>query len=154
MGNFDLELYPDKAPITVENFLNYVNEGFFDGLIFHRIISSFVIQGGGFDAQMNKKQTKPPIKNEASNGLKNLKYTISMARTNDPNSATSQFFLNVRDNSNLDYRPGNPGYAVFGKIISGFDVIEKIRVVPTTTKGMYQDVPVEPVTMNKVYLKK
>lgn len=147
-GDFEVELYPDKAPITVENFLAYVNESFFDGLIFHRVIDGFMIQGGGFDEDMNQKQTRKPIKNEAGNGLKNQKYTIAMARTNVVDSATAQFFINVEDNDFLDHRDESPsgfGYAVFGKVVSGTDIIDSIKGVKTTTKGYYENVPVDPV---------
>lgn len=146
-GNFTVELYPDKAPETVKNFLSYVDSGFFNGTIFHRVIPGFVIQGGGFTPDMNRKDTEAPIKNEASNGLKNSRGTLSMARTNDPNSATSQFFVNLKDNDFLDYRPGNPGYAVFAKVVDGMETVDKIAKLPTTTKGMHSDVPKEPVVV-------
>lgn len=152
MGDLKIELYPKEAPISTENFLAYVKSGYFDGTIFHRVISTFVIQGGGFNKEMKKKQTKDPIKNEANNGLKNLKYTLSMARTGDPNSATSQFFINLKDNAPLDRGfPGGDGngYAVFGKVIEGQEVVEKIKNVKTTSVGAgfqrYEDVPVEPI---------
>lgn len=151
-GDFEVELYPEKAPITVENFLAYVNEGFFDGLIFHRVIEGFMIQGGGFDEQMNQKQTREPIKNEAGNGLKNEKYTIAMARTNVVDSATAQFFINVEDNDFLDHRDESPegfGYAVFGKVVSGTDIVDRIKGVKATTKGYYENVPVEPVIIKR-----
>jgi len=151
-GDFEVELYPEKAPITVENFLAYVNDGFFDGLIFHRVIEGFMIQGGGFDEQMNQKQTRESIKNEAGNGLKNEKYTIAMARTKVVDSATAQFFINVEDNDFLDHRDESPegfGYAVFGKVVSGTDVVDRIKGVKTTTKGYYENVPVEPVIIRR-----
>ncbi|UCF07003.1 MAG: peptidyl-prolyl cis-trans isomerase [bacterium] len=148
VGNFTVELYPNEAPITVENFLNYVDKKFYDGTIFHRVIPTFVVQGGGFTPDMMKKATAPPIKNEATNDLKNLKYTLSMARTNDINSATSQFFINLKDNTALDHRDTSArgyGYAVFGKVVEGTEVVEKIKNVKTTTKSGYRDVPVKPV---------
>ncbi len=151
-GDIYIELYPDKAPITVENFLTYVKEGFYDGLIFHRVIPNFVIQGGGFDKDMKpRKPTHPPIKNESDNGLSNVRGTISMARTSDPHSASSQFFINLRDNTFLDYgkTPQKWGYAVFGKVIKGMDVVDKIASVKTTIKPPYRDVPVEPVIIIK-----
>lgn len=145
-GDITIELFPEKAPITVKNFLDYVDSGFYDGTIFHRVIPGFVIQGGGFTSDMQQKSTQAPIKNEADNGLKNARGTLSMARTSDINSATSQFFVNLKDNANLDHTgPGNFGYAVFGRVIDGMDVVDKIAAVPTTTKGMYQDTPVEAV---------
>ena len=152
MGDITLELYPDKAPATVANFLEYVKAGFYNGTIFHRVISGFMIQGGGLDAQMNKKPTRAPIKNEADNGLTNDAYTVAMARTGDPNSATAQFFINVANNTALNHTGPTPrgwGYAVFGKVIKGKEVVDKIKAVPTTTTGMYENVPVEPVTIIK-----
>jgi peptidyl-prolyl cis-trans isomerase B (cyclophilin B) len=152
MGDITLELYPDKAPATVANFLEYVNAGFFNGTIFHRVKNGFMIQGGGLDGQMNKKPTRAPIKNEADNGLTNDAYTVAMARTGDPNSATAQFFINVVNNGFLNHTAKTPqgwGYAVFGKVVKGKEVVDKIKAVPTTTKGMYDDVPVEPVTIVK-----
>ncbi len=152
MGEITLELYPDKAPATVANFLQYVKDGFFDGTIFHRVISTFMVQGGGFDAQMNQKPTKAPIKNEADNGLKNEIYTVAMARTMVPDSATAQFFINLADNQFLNHTAKTPqgwGYAVFGKVVKGQDVVDKIKAVPTTTKGMHQNVPVDAVTIVK-----
>ena len=144
MGSFEIELYPNEAPITSANFLEYAEEGFFENVLFHRIIPGFVIQGGGFEIGMNQKPTKDPIINEAVYGLKNDKYTLSMARTNDPNSATSQFFINLSDNKSLDY-PSMGGYAVFGKVIKGQEVIDEIAKVETTNTGPHQDVPVEDV---------
>lgn len=155
-GNITIELYPDKAPKTVENFLWYVDHKFYDGLIFHRVIPTFMIQGGGFTPDMNQKQPNAPIKNEANNGLSNLRGTIAMARTNDPNSASSQFFINVKDNKGLDFKSETPqgwGYCVFGKVIEGMDVVDEIRDVKTTTKGGYQDVPEVPVVIEKAYAK-
>ncbi len=152
MGDITLELYPDKAPATAANFLEYVKAGFYNGTVFHRVINGFMIQGGGLDAQMNKKATRAAIKNEADNGLTNDPYTIAMARTQDPDSATAQFFINVASNAMLNHKsktlPGW-GYAVFGKVVKGQDVVDKIKAVATTTKGMYEDVPVEPVTIVK-----
>ncbi len=152
MGEIVLELYPDKAPDTVANFLQYVKDGFYDGIIFHRVINGFMIQGGGFDANMNQKRARPPIKNEADNGLANEPYTIAMARTPDPHSASAQFFINVGDNKMLNFRDQTPqgwGYAVFGKVIKGREVVGQIKAVATANRGMHQDVPVEPVTIIK-----
>ena len=151
MGAIVIELNEEKAPKTVENFLNYVKSGHYDGTIFHRIIDGFMIQGGGMDAEMNEKATNAPVENEADNGLKNDKGTIAMARTQDPHSATSQFFINVKDNDFLNHSGKNMqgwGYTVFGKVTSGMDVIEKIRGVPTGRFGMHADVPKEPVVIN------
>jgi peptidyl-prolyl cis-trans isomerase B (cyclophilin B) len=153
MGSVKIELFKEKAPISVRNFLSYVNEGFFDGLIFHRVISSFMIQGGGFDQNMIQKKTKFAIKNEAANGLSNKCYTLAMARTNVVDSATSQFFINVVDNAFLDYRGKNPdqfGYAVFGQVIEGMDVVDAIKGVKTGNKGGHSDVPLEPVIINSI----
>jgi len=152
MGDITLELYPDKAPVTVANFLEYVKAGFFNGTIFHRVISGFMIQGGGLDAQMNKKATRAPIKNEADNGLTNDAYTVAMARTGDPNSATAQFFISVANNTFLNHTAKTPqgwGYAVFGKVVTGKEVVDKIKAVATTTRGDYENVPQEPVTIVK-----
>ncbi|MBN2232858.1 MAG: peptidyl-prolyl cis-trans isomerase [Deltaproteobacteria bacterium] len=146
-GAMVIELYPKEAPKTVENFLAYIDAGFFDGTIFHRVIPGFVIQGGGFTADMERKDTRKPIVNEADNGLKNLRGTLSMARTSDPDSATSQFFINLQDNASLDHNARSAGYAVFGKVIEGLDVIDAIAAVPTTTHGPYRDVPREPVAI-------
>lgn len=151
MGAIVIELNEEKAPKTVENFLNYVKSGHYDGTIFHRIIDGFMIQGGGMDAEMNEKVTNAPVENEADNGLKNDKGTIAMARTQDPHSATSQFFVNVKDNDFLNHSGKNMqgwGYTVFGKVTSGMDVIEKMRGVPTGRFGMHADVPKEPVVIN------
>ena len=155
VGGFTLELYPDKAPETVANFLNYVEKGYYSGLIFHRVIKGFMIQGGGFSSDMVQKETAPPIKNEADNGLQNEKYTIAMARTNVVNSATSQFFINTANNKNLNHRDksqGGYGYCVFGRVIDGTEVIDKIEMVATTTKGAYADVPVKPVIIKAMTL--
>jgi len=146
MGDIVIELNKEAAPVTVKNFLTYVEEGFFDGTIFHRVIKDFMIQGGGFTAQMARKETHPPIVNEASNGLKNVRGSIAMARTSNPNSATAQFFINHRDNSPLNYvANSSPGYAVFGKTVEGMDVVDAIAAVKTTTRMGMRDVPVEPV---------
>jgi cyclophilin family peptidyl-prolyl cis-trans isomerase len=147
LGSFVLELHPEMAPVTVDNFVEYTRSGHFDGTIFHRVIPGFVIQGGGHEASMSQKQTRPPIKNESSNGLKNVRGSISMARTMDPNSATSQFFINLVDNASLNPGPGNAGYAVFGKICEGMDVIDAIAKVKTGSQGHHRDVPVEPVVV-------
>ena len=149
-GNIVIETYPKKAPTTVKNFESYVNKGFYDNTIFHRVIDGFMIQGGGFTKDMAQKQTDAPIQNEASNGLKNEKYTIAMARTQDPDSASSQFFINVNNNNFLDY-PGQDGagYCVFGKVIEGQDVVDKIAKVTTGSSGMHQDVPNEPVIIEE-----
>jgi cyclophilin family peptidyl-prolyl cis-trans isomerase len=148
MGDIVIELNEKAAPITVKNFLTYVEEGFYDGTIFHRVIPNFMIQGGGFTPDMAQKKTHPPIANEASNGLKNDRGTIAMARTNNPNSATSQFFINHKNNDPLNYAgPNNPGYAVFGKVVEGMGVVEKIALVKTTQKGPHADVPVEPIVI-------
>jgi peptidyl-prolyl cis-trans isomerase A (cyclophilin A) len=155
MGDITLELDAQKAPKSVDNFLKYVKNGHYKGTIFHRVIDGFMIQGGGFDKTMKQKSTAAPIKNEASNGLKNSPYTIAMARTGDPDSATAQFFINVNNNAALDYpsRDG-AGYAVFGKVIAGQDVVDKIRQVPTTNAGMFQDVPQTPVLIENATLLK
>jgi cyclophilin family peptidyl-prolyl cis-trans isomerase len=155
VGGFTIELYPDKAPVSVENFLNYVDKGYYSGTIFHRVIKGFMIQGGGFTADMTQKETAPPIKNEAANGLKNEKYTLAMARTNVVDSATSQFFINTVNNKGLDHKDkttGGYGYCVFGKVIEGTEVIDKIEMVQTTTKGSYGDVPVKPVIIKAMTL--
>ncbi|EON12099.1 MULTISPECIES: peptidylprolyl isomerase [Pandoraea] len=147
-GNFVVELNPKAAPKTVENFLQYVNSGFYNGTIFHRVMNNFMIQGGGFTPEMNEKTTRAPIPSESQNGLKNVKGAIAMARTSNPNSATAQFFINVKDNASLDYpSPDGYGYTVFGKVVSGMDTVEKIKGVATTRKGMYDDVPAKPVVI-------
>ncbi len=149
-GDITLELYPDKAPDTVKNFLAYVDEGFYAGTIFHRVIKDFMIQGGGFTADFKQKKTRDPVKNEAKNGLKNARGGIAMARTSDPHSATAQFFVNHKDNSFLDY-PGQDGwgYAVFGKVVSGMEVVDAIAVVPTARSPM-PDAPKDTVTITAV----
>lgn len=150
MGEITLSLFPDQAPVTVDNFLRYVDEGFYDETLFHRVVASFVIQGGGFDTQMNPKETHDPIINEASSGLSNVAYTIAMARTTDPDSATSQFFINLVDNPALDYSNTNAGYAVFGEVVEGKEVVDAIGVVATASSGSYQNVPVDPIIIQKV----
>ena len=151
-GKIVIELDAAKAPNTTENFLSYVRSGFYDGTIFHRVIDNFMIQGGGFKADMTQKQAKAPIQNEADNGLKNDKYTVAMARTNDPHSASSQFFINTKDNAFLNHSGKSLqgwGYAVFGKVVEGFDVVDAIGKTPTTTKSGFQDVPATTVTITK-----
>ncbi len=149
-GQITIELDAEKAPKTVENFLSYVKSGHYDGTIFHRVIDGFMIQGGGFEPGMKQKDCGEPIENEASNGLANEQYTIAMARTNDPHSATAQFFINVKNNSFLDYSgPDHWGYCVFGKVTDGMDVVDQIRKVPTGSKGFHGDVPVEDVIIEK-----
>ena len=153
MGDITLELDAEKAPKTVANFLQYARDGFYDGTIFHRVINGFMIQGGGMTADMEQKTTRAPVENEANNGLKNKTGTIAMARTNDPHSATAQFFINVADNDFLDHRAPTAqgwGYAVFGKVTAGMDVVEKIKAVATGTRGFHQDVPREAVTIERV----
>jgi len=152
MGKIVLELDEKKAPNTVANFLGYVKKGHYNGLIFHRVISGFMIQGGGFNKNMEEKPTAAPIENEADNGLVNLRGTLAMARTNDPHSATAQFFINVADNPMLDFKSKTRqgwGYAVFGKVVEGMDVVDKIRMVPTGSEGIFQDVPQTPVIIVK-----
>jgi cyclophilin family peptidyl-prolyl cis-trans isomerase len=148
MGDVVIELNEKAAPVTVKNFIRYAEEDFYDGTIFHRVIPNFMIQGGGFKSDMQQKKTHEPIVNEAKNGLKNNRGTIAMARTNDPNSATAQFFINHKNNDFLNYAGAqNPGYAVFGKVIEGMDVVDKIAAVKTSQKGPHGDVPVEPVVI-------
>jgi len=155
MGNVKIELFKDKAPISVRNFLSYVKDAYYDGTIFHRVIKTFMVQGGGMDENMQPKKTKFAIKNEATNGLKNLRGTLAMARTSVVDSATSQFFINVVDNAFLDHSGKTPdrfGYAVFAQVIEGMDVVDAIREVKTGNKGGHQDVPVEPVFINSIKL--
>lgn len=155
LGDIRIELDAGKAPVTTDNFLAYVNDGFYDGLIFHRVIAGFMIQGGGFDPQMKQKSTKAPIKNEAGNGLLNATGTIAMARTNIVDSATAQFFINVKDNDFLNHKNNSPdgfGYAVFGRVVDGMDVVQKIEKVKTGNRGLHQDVPAEPVVIRSVRL--
>lgn len=151
-GEILIQLNAEKAPKTVENFLTYVREGFYDGTVFHRVINNFMIQGGGFEAGMKQKDTHAPIENEADNGLKNNRYTLAMARTSDPHSATAQFFINVSDNDFLNFTAPTSngwGYAVFGEVIEGTEVVDKIKNVSTGNKGFHQDVPVEDVIIEK-----
>jgi peptidyl-prolyl cis-trans isomerase B (cyclophilin B) len=152
MGDIKLELDAENAPATVANFLQYVRDGHYDNTVFHRVIDGFMIQGGGFEPGMKQKGTRAPVANEAGNGLKNTKYTVSMARTSDPHSATAQFFINVGDNAFLDYKGPSPqgwGYCVFGKVVDGKDVVDRIRTVATGTSGFHQDVPREDVVITK-----
>jgi peptidyl-prolyl cis-trans isomerase A (cyclophilin A) len=159
-GDFVVEVYPDKAPKTVENFLQYVKDKHYDGTIFHRVINNFMIQGGGYDAKYAEKPTRPPVVHEgqeaiAKGGPHNTVGTVAMARTNDPNSATAQFFINVKDNAFLDPAPGKPGYTVFGKVVSGMDVLEKIKATPTGSGGPFPtDVPQAPVVIKSATLVK
>ena len=155
-GDIVIQLDKAKAPKTVDNFVQYVKDGHYNGTVFHRVIPSLMIQGGGMTADMTEKPTRAPIPLESRNGLSNARGTVAMARTQDPNSATSQFFINVQDNPRLDAanaRDGN-GYAVFGKVIAGMDVVDKIRAVPTASRGMHDDVPMAPVTINKATIEK
>ena len=148
LGDITVELDAAKAPITVKNFLGYVESGFYDGTIFHRVIPDFMVQCGGFTADMVQKKTNPPIKNEANNGLSNEPYTLAMARTSDVDSATSQFFINLADNVFLDHGKRDFGYAVFGRVVKGTEVVDKIAAVKTGSAGGHRDVPVQPVTIN------
>ena len=150
LGDIKLQLEKDSAPITVENFLNYVNEGFYDGTIFHRVIPGFMVQGGGFTEDMNQKSTNSPIKNEADNGLKNVRGSVAMARTSVVDSATSQFFINLKDNDFLDHNVRDYGYAVFGTVVDGMNIVDKISEVETGTSGRFRDVPVNPVIINSI----
>lgn len=154
MGDIVVQLDPAKAPRTVENFLAYVKEKHYDGTVFHRVIDGFMIQGGGFTPDMQQKPTRAPIPLEANNGLKNEPYTIAMARTSNPDSATAQFFINVKDNAMLNANGEGNGYAVFGKVISGNDVVDKIKAVETTSRGMYQNVPATPVVIRSATIVK
>ena len=152
MGTIDIELDHDKAPVTAENFEQYVKEGFYDGTLFHRVIDNFMIQGGGLTPDMATKSTREPIKNEADNGLKNITGSIAMARTGDPHSATAQFFINVKNNDFLDFKSPDVngwGYCVFGKVVNGMDVVDKIKAQPTTSKKGHQDVPVDDIVIEK-----
>lgn len=154
LGNFTVELFDTEAPITTDNFRQYVRDGFYDGLIFHRVIPGFVVQGGGMEPGMRQRPNRPPIKNEAANGLRNLRGTLSMARTGVIDSATSQFFINVQDNPNLDHRGESPsmfGYAVFGTVTEGMEVVDQIVSVPTTSVSFHQDVPAQDVMILKAY---
>lgn len=153
MGNIEIELFNDQAPISTKNFETYIKSNFYAGTIFHRVIPGFMIQGGGMDTNLKEKATRPAIKNEASNGLKNTRGTLAMARTSNPNSATSQFFINVADNDFLNASPVDAGYAVFGKVTKGMDVVDKIVKLPTTTIGSYQNVPKQPIKILSVQIK-
>jgi cyclophilin family peptidyl-prolyl cis-trans isomerase len=153
LGTMKIELHPDKAPKTVENFLQYAREGFYDGTVFHRVISGFMIQGGGFTPDMSEKETRAPIENEASNGLKNVRGSLAMARTGDPHSASSQFFINTVDNPFLDFTAETVqgyGYAVFGQVVEGLETLDAIKKVSTASRGGYDDVPVDPVVIESV----
>ena len=154
LGEFVVELNPEKAPKTVANFLEYVKSKHYEGTIFHRVMDGFMVQTGGYTFTLGEKSTRGPIPLEANNGLTNDRGTLAMARTNSPNSATAQFFINVVDNAMLNAKGPNDGYAVFGKVVSGMDVIDKIRVVPTTAKGMHQNVPVTPIIITSATLVK
>jgi cyclophilin family peptidyl-prolyl cis-trans isomerase len=157
-GDIVVEVYPDKAPKTAENFLQYVRDKHYDGTIFHRVIDNFMVQGGGMDRNMGEKKTREPVQHEGreafGKGLKNERGTLAMARTNDPNSATAQFFINVKDNAFLDPKGDNPGYTVFGRVVSGMDVVDKIKGVPTGRAGMHSDVPLTPVVINSATIVK
>jgi cyclophilin family peptidyl-prolyl cis-trans isomerase len=156
MGNITFEVYPDRAPKSVENFLAYVKDGFYEGTIFHRVIKGFMIQGGGLTADLQRKETRPPVQNEASNGLKNQRGFVSMARTAEIHSATAQFFINTANNTALDHKGMGArdfGYCVFGKVTEGMDVVDKIENVDTGTKSGYKDVPVQPVVIKSIRLK-
>jgi cyclophilin family peptidyl-prolyl cis-trans isomerase len=146
-GAIEIELFTDRAPVTVANFLKYVDAGYYNGLVFHRVIDGFMIQGGGYDADLKARAPNAPIVNESKNGLHNIVGAVAMARTNAPDSATSQFYINVADNPDLDFKTGHPGYCVFGKVVSGTDVVEAIASVRTTFKGGMQDVPIDPVVI-------
>jgi peptidyl-prolyl cis-trans isomerase A (cyclophilin A) len=151
IGTIKIDVNAEQSPVTAENFLKYVEDGFYSGTIFHRVIPGFMIQGGGFDAQMSEKATDPPIKNEADNGLKNLRGTLSMARTQVKDSATSQFFINLQDNDFLDHGARDFGYAVFAEVVEGMDVVDKIAAVRTGSHGPHENVPVEPVVIESAY---
>lgn len=153
LGPIEIELNPEQAPITVENFVDYTNKGFYDGTIFHRVIPGFMAQGGGFEADMSQKPTSAPIKNESNNGLKNKRGTIAMARTSAPNSATSQFFINLVDNDFLNGASSKPGYTVFGEVINGMEIVDKMAKIPTGRSGYHGDVPNETITIKSVTLK-
>jgi peptidyl-prolyl cis-trans isomerase A (cyclophilin A) len=151
LGTITIVLRPDKAPLSVANFLDYLRSGHYDGTIFHRVIPDFMIQGGGFTPEMEEKPTRPPIRNEARNRLRNSRGTVAMARTSDVNSATAQFFINVRNNHSLDFGIRGAGYAVFGKVIDGMDVVDAIAATPTTRRGEHKDTPTRPVVIQRAY---
>jgi peptidyl-prolyl cis-trans isomerase B (cyclophilin B) len=156
-GDIKIELYDNKAPITSENFKKYIESGYFTDTIFHRVIKDFMIQGGGFTAEMSEKDSMPPIKNEANNGISNERGTIAMARTPDPHSASSQFFINLKDNNFLDFTAETSqgwGYCAFGKVFEGMDILDKIALVDTSSYGAHQDVPKEPITINEIIIEK
>jgi len=156
-GDIKIELYDDKAPITSENFIKYIESGYFTDTIFHRVIKDFMIQGGGFTTEMSEKDSMPSIQNEASNGVSNERGTIAMARTPDPHSASSQFFINLKDNNFLDFTAETPqgwGYCAFGKVFEGMDILDKIALVDTGSYGAHQDVPKEPITINEIIIEK
>jgi peptidyl-prolyl cis-trans isomerase B (cyclophilin B) len=156
-GDIKIELYDDKAPITSENFKKYIESGYFTDTIFHRVIKGFMIQGGGFTAEMSEKDSMPPIQNEANNGVSNARGTIAMARTPDPHSASSQFFINLKDNNFLDFTAETSqgwGYCAFGKVFEGMDILDKIALVDTGSYGAHQDVPKEPITINEIIIEK
>ena len=156
-GDIKIELYDDKAPMTSENFKKYIESGYFTDTIFHRVIKNFMIQGGGFTAEMSEKDSMPPIKNEANNGISNERGTIAMARTPDPHSASSQFFINLKDNNFLDFTAETSqgwGYCAFGKVFEGMDILDKIALVDTGSYGAHQDVPKEPITINEIIIEK
>jgi peptidyl-prolyl cis-trans isomerase A (cyclophilin A) len=152
LGEIQVALYPDKAPLTVDNFLGYVRSGFYTGTTFHRVMPDFMIQGGGYDATLEEKPTRPPVRNEARNGLRNLRGTIAMARTSEPHSATSQFFINLKSNAVLDFGISRDGwgYTVFGEVVAGMDVVDRIAAVPTTSRGPHQNVPRAPILIKAV----
>ena len=152
LGEIKVALRPDKAPLTVDNFLKYVKAGHYANTVFHRVIPGFMIQGGGMDGKLNEKPTRPPVRNEAKNGLRNSRGTIAMARTNDPHSATAQFFINVKDNHSLDFGIRGAGYTVFGEVIEGLEVVDKIVAVPTVNKSPHLDVPATPVVIRTARL--
>lgn len=157
IGSFTIELFQDKSPVSVENFLQYVREGFYTGTVFHRVVSGYVVQGGGYTADLTEKPTRPPIQNEATNGLSNQRGTVAMARTRTARSATSQFFVNLADNRRLDhtgYAPDDFGYAVFGRVVEGMDVVDRISKVQTTIKDGMENVPIEPVIIKGTTVKR
>jgi peptidyl-prolyl cis-trans isomerase A (cyclophilin A) len=145
MGTITIALEPEKAPVSVDNFLKYVRAGHYDGTVFHRVMPGFMIQGGGYTPELEEKPTQPPIVNEAKNGLRNSRGTVAMARLNDPNSATSQFFINLRDNHRLDFGIGGAGYAVFGQVVEGMEIVDRIATAPTTSRGQHENVPEVPI---------
>jgi len=151
LGTIKMVLLPDKAPISVENFLGYLRAGHYDGTVFHRVMPNFMIQGGGYTPEMEEKPQRPPIRNEARNQVRNSRGTVAMARTNDPDSATSEFFINVRDNHNLDFGIGGAGYAVFAQVIEGMEVVDRMAQTPTTRRGVHETTPTRPVVITRAY---